>query len=330
MKYYHSLGFSCYVLLCFTKRACKSGTLAGRLQRRCFTCSGSIAIPGKWDAFHIGHRRLVEVASSLGNPVLVTFENMASVLGWPSRPPLVARDFASRILCSWEEELSLGPIKLQVIPFERVRYMEPKLFLDFLRLQLGFEGLVCGEDWRFGYQAQGDIDLLKNYCAENNWKYRIVGPVYVHDILVSSTVVRQYLAKGQMEAVSLLLGRHYCVVGKVVDKRKRHCYVSELINQLPATAIYEAVIEQHKHCYIHVINEERDKNSCILIDNFTLDHSLHLGQQVDIHIIRKVLSHSTNYLNIIFQFCLYIEEQHLKLFLHDRVLSHTPQQPHRR
>ncbi|GJD07811.1 FAD synthetase, chloroplastic [Galdieria sulphuraria] len=295
MKFHHTLGFFSYSLV-FKWRTHRSWTLSGRHKPCCYIervrCSVSIAVPGKWDAFHIGHRRLVEVASTLGTPVLVTFENMASLLGWPSRQPLVAREFAPRILSSWEEQLSVVPITMQVIPFERVRYMRPQAFLDFLRLQLGCEGLVCGEDWRFGYGAQGDIHLLKKYCAEYNWKCCIVGSVYVYNILVSSTAVRHYLGKGQMETVSLLLGRPYCVIGKVVEIRKFCCYVSQLINQVPVSANYEAIIEQQKHCYIHVINGERGDSSCIRIENCTWDHSLQLGQPLNIHIIRKVLSHS--------------------------------------
>jgi len=42
-----------------------------------------------------------------------------------------------------------------------VRNLSPKDFVDFLVDVLGASGAVCGENFRFGYKAAGDANMLK-------------------------------------------------------------------------------------------------------------------------------------------------------------------------
>lgn len=43
----------------------------------------------------------------------------------------------------------------------QVRSLSPKDFVDFLVDGLGASGAVCGENFRFGFRAAGDAQMLK-------------------------------------------------------------------------------------------------------------------------------------------------------------------------
>ena len=43
----------------------------------------------------------------------------------------------------------------------QVRRLSPEDFVDLLVDQLGAEGMVCGENFRFGFQRSGDAARLK-------------------------------------------------------------------------------------------------------------------------------------------------------------------------
>lgn len=47
--------------------------------------AGGVVCLGKFDALHLGHRALAERAATLGNVFMLSFSNMAAVLGWEPR-----------------------------------------------------------------------------------------------------------------------------------------------------------------------------------------------------------------------------------------------------
>ena len=73
---------------------------------------------GKFDAMHRGHKALAAAAATLSKDntkstskkvkqqaVLLSFENMAEVLGWKPKKPVTAKRDRGRVLKEWSEEL---------------------------------------------------------------------------------------------------------------------------------------------------------------------------------------------------------------------------------
>lgn len=194
---------------------------------------------GKFDALHLGHRALIERARGLGEPALVTFSGMAEVLGWTSRPPLLAASDRQRVLALWHSsELSL--------PFSEVRPMSPAAFLQHM-VTLGAGALIVGEDFRFGHNRCAGIAELPNLAASAGLRWDIVPAVVVDGMPVSSSRVRQTLESGNVAMVARLLGRPYRLCGTVVhgDGRGRQlgfptANCGMLANQPPAAGVYAA------------------------------------------------------------------------------------------
>lgn len=182
---------------------------------------------GKFNALHLGHRELICRASRMGHPCLLSFSGMSKILGRVSRPPLTATVDRDRVLRGWSDAMANGSQpKEVVIPFKDVRHLQPEDFVKVLVYEMGASGIVCGENYRFGYRAAGDASLLSELGA----KHEI--PVCVVDLVetprgggapgaggeeqgpraISSSRISNLLAEGRMGAIAEMLGREYRLV----------------------------------------------------------------------------------------------------------------------
>jgi len=86
--------------------------------------------------------------------------------------------------------------------------------------RLQAKAIVVGEDFHFGKNRTGDVMLLK--ALEKKYGYRTVCIPKVEEKQqrVSSTGIRDLLAKGAVEEANRLLGRPYTVFGEVLHGKK--------------------------------------------------------------------------------------------------------------
>lgn len=205
-------------------------------QRSCPKCT--ILVPGKFDALHLGHRHLVSEASLLSSPTLLSFSGMATSLKWPPRPPIVAPSERSAVLNMWKNQLACA-ISHKSVPFEEVRELSPKQFIDLIR-NWGVTGVVCGHDWRFGRDASGGVEELTQ--LGNGLNVVVVDALKVDDKVVSSTRVREALKSGDVEDVAKCLGRLHRCVGEVMDVGKGCIICDGFVNALPMQGEYLGVV----------------------------------------------------------------------------------------
>jgi riboflavin kinase/FMN adenylyltransferase len=78
---------------------------------------------------------------------------------------------------------------------------------------------VVGENFRFGQGAKGDITTLKTLGKKYGFKVETVKAVRLKGKVVSSSLIRQFLAVGKTELANLMLGRLYSIKGEVVHGR---------------------------------------------------------------------------------------------------------------
>ena len=219
---------------------------------------------GKFDALHRGHQKLAITAAHLGGtPYLISFDNMADVLGWEPRLPLVATCDRPRVLASWKKAcLGMAP-REHGIPFAEVRSLSPEDFVAVLAEDLGAKGVVVGSNYRFGYKAAGTAETLKRLGKDYGMKVEVVNLVEreqaslsrgiggadeicgIYGICgigdtVSSSVIRQALKAGNMAPVAECLGRAYRVVGVCDGHGRIPC--GAFLNQYPAPGEYDVMV----------------------------------------------------------------------------------------
>ena len=85
-----------------------------------------------------------------------------------------------------------------------------------LRREYNAVGLVCGEDFRFGFRGQGNAALLKQICAADGIPCAVIPQQTLEGIAVSSTHIRSLLQCGNIEEAEKFLGHRHSFTGTVV------------------------------------------------------------------------------------------------------------------
>jgi len=109
-----------------------------------------------------------------------------------------------------------------VLPFnEKFAAQSPDDFINNVLVQgLGVKYVLVGDDFRFGAKRLGDYAMLDAAGAQLGFDVARMNSYEVRGLRVSSSAVREALARGAMEEVAQLLGRPYAISGHVVHGRK--------------------------------------------------------------------------------------------------------------
>jgi riboflavin kinase / FMN adenylyltransferase len=183
---------------------------------------------GNFDGVHRGHQAMLALLSNearhRGVPSCVlTFEPhprdyFAAALRRPELAPARIATLRDK-LC---ELASCGVDQCVVLPFDaRLSSRSPESFIDEVLVQgLGVRYVLVGDDFRFGARRAGDYAMLDAAGAARGFDVARMNSYEVHGLRVSSSAVRDGLARADMDTVAALLGRPYGISGHVVHGRK--------------------------------------------------------------------------------------------------------------
>lgn len=187
---------------------------------------GCVLTIGNFDGVHLGHRSLLAQlnvrARSLAVPsVVMCFEpHPQEFFAGDAKPARLAR-LREKLLALAEA----GVDRVLVLRFDaRLAHLEAESFVrDLLIDRLGVRYLVIGDDFRFGRGRRGDFEMLGRFGAEAGFELARTSTVTVEGDRVSSTRIRDVLARGDLALAERLLGRRYAVCGRVAhgDERGR-------------------------------------------------------------------------------------------------------------
>jgi len=174
---------------------------------------------GNFDGVHRGHQALVAAAvedarAAGGSAVVLTFDPHPSRVLAPDRAPSALMTLAQKA----EALQALGIQRLAVLPF--TLELSHESAEDFARLvlqqALAARMVVVGLNFRFGRGRAGDIRVLDEVGRKLRFRVHGLPPVLHDGEPISSTRIREALARGAVEAATELLGRRFCVDGPVV------------------------------------------------------------------------------------------------------------------
>jgi riboflavin kinase/FMN adenylyltransferase len=156
---------------------------------------------GAFDGLHRGHMAVIGKAVQAEGlePAVFTFERSPS-----------GREF---VITARDKEKFLeqaGVSRLYSLRFPDVKDWEAEAFAKEVLLgRCQAKCLCCGEDFRFGKDAAGDVSLLEKLCKEAGVQLQVVPPVMDHGEKVSSTRIRQAVEEGKIPEANRLLGRPF-------------------------------------------------------------------------------------------------------------------------
>lgn len=179
---------------------------------------------GNFDGVHMGHQAILGAAIELarghgGAAFALTFD--------PSPAKVLAPARAPRLIMTAEDKLELlrvsGLDAVLVIEFTRAFSMvRPREFArDYLIERIGARAVVVGHSVSFGHDRAGNAGVMRALGAEMGFDARVVGPVKVAGMEVSSSRIREVIAAGDLRTAAKLLGRPHFIRGPVVHGRER-------------------------------------------------------------------------------------------------------------
>ena len=186
------------------------------------SAKGVAAALGTFDGLHLGHlaliRELKNKAEEQGLHSLVyTFTSVPSELFTKKKMP--ARLF------TLEEKIqafeNVGIDYLVLMDFDKQYAAMPEdEFIRRLKDELHMRRLVVGFNITYGKNATGNAKRLKQEGIKYGFAVDVIEPVLVEGRPVSSSRIREAVARGEMQQAAALLGRCYSVTGPVVEGKR--------------------------------------------------------------------------------------------------------------
>ena len=214
---------------------------------------------GSFDGLHLGHRQVIGNTLSVPGlrPAVITFQQNPSVSLQKKPVPLLTTNEQKLALL---EEMGVEVVYL--LPFDRIRDMEPEDFVEALYRICRVRALSCGFNFRFGKNGRGDAGLLKELCREKGIELSVTPPVSVAGETVSSTRIRACLEQGDVQQAGQLLGRPFGYDFEVTHGRQLgRTWGTPTINQpfpagyvLPRFGVYASLVEVEGQKYHGVTN----------------------------------------------------------------------------
>ncbi len=173
---------------------------------------------GVFDGVHLGHqailRRMVEGSQSdSATSLVVTFHpHPAVVLGKIENP---------RYLTSPQERARLlGEAGVDVVitlPFSlQTASLSAEEFMQWLSSRFEIRKLLVGTDFALGRGREGNLTRLRQIGEQLGYAVQVIEPVLLEGERISSSLIRDYLQKGEVRQASRLLGRYYRITGTVI------------------------------------------------------------------------------------------------------------------
>lgn len=177
---------------------------------------------GMFDSVHLGHQSVLEKVKTLSKKnncesVIITFSSSPSIFFQKSS----TNDFIFPIEDKINQFKLNGIDHVFMLPFnDYVASLDAKVFIeDILIKLLNIKYLVLGYDNHFGKGRMGSVDFINRYYTPQIEAYS-VDAVHLNSHIISSSLIKNYLKSGDMEAVSRCLGRSYYLEGKVTKGKQ--------------------------------------------------------------------------------------------------------------
>ncbi len=186
----------------------------------------TMAVIGFFDGVHIGHKKIIEecvkkARDNNGTSIALTF----------NKPPanIIRGTLDKKLIISFSDKVKLlkkiGIDYIVVAKFNKeFAQLEPSKFCqEILVNKLNVKEIFIGEDFKFGKNAEGDVNYLEVFFKNSNIKVNKIETFKLNGIPVSSTAIRNYYSAGDIDSIIKFLGRIPSLKGKVIhgDKRGR-------------------------------------------------------------------------------------------------------------
>jgi riboflavin kinase/FMN adenylyltransferase len=180
---------------------------------------------GVFDGLHLGHQKVIDRLCQVAKrhkvrSTVVTFDPHPALILAPERAPLQIATLEQRL----EGLALLGVDQVRILDFDEqlARESAPSFVSRVLVHELKTRHVIVGEDFHFGHNRDGDVELLRLEGESSGFSVH-PAPIFGDGHRWSSSQVRQALQGGDLAKANATLGRPFSLRGTVVhgDARGR-------------------------------------------------------------------------------------------------------------
>jgi len=178
---------------------------------------------GNFDGLHIGHQAILKKIknnSEKFNAKTIVFFTEPHAAEYFAKIRDINADTPPRI-SPWREKVKL--LEKNEIDFafflkfnDSLRTMSPENFISEILESINLVSFTVGDDFRFGQDRKGDIELLRNWGKEKNILIENTETILFDSMRISSSRIRKAITENNFDLAEDLLGRPYTFSGKVV------------------------------------------------------------------------------------------------------------------
>ncbi len=174
---------------------------------------------GVFDGVHLGHKYLISQLKEHARQLnllsgVVTFHQHPLAVLSPQTKLLFLTNLTTRTHLLKNE----GVDAIITLPFTReLAQLSAREFVSLLKKCLRMRGLLVGPDFALGRNQEGNISTLRTLGQDMNFSVTVIPSIVIDSEVVSSTTIRNALAKGDMERVLNLTGRPFSLHGRIIS-----------------------------------------------------------------------------------------------------------------
>lgn len=174
---------------------------------------------GVFDGVHLGHKYLISRLKEHAKQQdllsgVVTFRQHPQEVLAPQTKLSFLTDLDERIKLLKNE----GVEDVIILNFtHELAQLSTRQFINLLQKYLRMRGMVIGPDFALGKNREGNIDALRKLAQNMNFSVTVIPPLMINGEIVSSTAIRNALARGDMKRVHVLTGRPFSLHGRVIS-----------------------------------------------------------------------------------------------------------------
>ena len=179
----------------------------------------SIVTIGNFDGVHVGHRQIMRRVVALARergcvPTVLTFDPHPARVLAPERAPKLLMTMDQRLRAMEAE----GIEAVFSIPFsiEFAKWTPEEFVERILAGALKARVVLVGEDFRFGYRQEGNLDTLRELGERFGFTLEAVRGIARRGERISSTIIRKLVVEGAVSRACRMLGAPFALEGVVV------------------------------------------------------------------------------------------------------------------
>jgi riboflavin kinase/FMN adenylyltransferase len=264
---------------------------------------GAFVTIGNFDGVHLSHQHICRMLASEAKiagqkSLVITFDPHPKMILHPNIRPLY-------LITTRSEKLNLleqcGVDATVIITFDlNYSKMTAEQFVQaFLWKKLAITKIIIGHDYTFGQARQGNDAYLKAQGRKLGFSVEVISAFKIDDEIVSSTLIRNNILAGDVQAATRLLGRYYNVAGAVGSGAGRGAglgYPTANIEPekelLPPPGIYAAFVTVDGHRYMGALNigaKPTFEDYTSTFEVFLLDYAGDLrGKKINVLFVEKL------------------------------------------